>query len=109
MSVLTTEQIEKTLHVLISHARAKSFVKYKEIAPVLKIHHRSIKFNQALAEVSVESEKRWGVMLTALVVKSWEKRPGDGFYLLMKELRGLNELPTRKDWEKEIDVINERF
>lgn len=81
-------ELDALREALVAAARGRRFVSYTEAARVLGLRGtkpwRSPRLFQALDEISTFEHKHRRPLLSAVVVRGVDKRPGDGFFKMAK-------------------------
>jgi hypothetical protein len=93
--------------ILIETARAGELITYSEFIGKLKninLHHRSPALGHMLGEISCEEDGKGRGMLTAIVIRKNNGRPGRGFFHLASML-GRDVSDTDTCWSKEVEFV----
>jgi hypothetical protein len=97
---------------LIEAAKKRKFVCYKEIGKIMGIHkpgnYLGWETGRMLGEISKFEHEHGRPLLSAVVIRSDLKRPGDGFFKLAKELgkfKGESKEDQKKFWNRELQAV----
>ena len=88
-------------------AANQGLVLYSQISHIVAKEPSDPTFWQMLGEISEDTEKRFGVLLTAIVVNKRDGFPGGEFFDLALELnRGVNDM--LEFWAREVRAVHDK-
>lgn len=91
------------ISILTEVAKNEDTIPYSDLGKKLNVPHAHDMLGKHLGPISAEFDKKYGFLISAIVVKKYQQRPGDGFYIDAKS-RG-RDVYHPKFWEKEVAKI----
>ena len=86
-------------------ALSQGMIQYGQLAPIVKMEPSNPLFWQLLGEISADTQERFGVMLSAIVVNKRDGFPGGEFFDLAIDLnRGVND--QLEFWAREVQAVH---
>jgi hypothetical protein len=103
------ELVLKVYAKLIKVAHAKSSITYGEIAKIMGLRVRgnsmSREVGQILGEISEFEHREGRPMLSAVVIREDLDKPGNGFFKLAKDLKGITISDEITFWKAELEEV----
>lgn len=97
-------EVDQLAAALWEAALQQRLPRYGDVSPIVGLEPYNPTFWGMLGEISEDTERRFGVMLTALVVTKAEGSPGGEFYELAIDLgRGVND--RLEFWAREVQAV----
>ena len=96
---------------MIDAARLRSVIWYSDLVHKIRacsLHHRDRRLFEMLGEVSIDEDKAGRGLLTAVVVRMEDGRPGPGFFKLAESL-GRDVSDKERCWKEELKKVHDAW